>query len=69
MPLLDDYYSTPELSAELGVCVKTIERWTRLSEGPPLTKLGGKTYFRKDSTREWLKSREQSPKNTRRGRK
>jgi hypothetical protein len=58
MPLLDDYYSDPELADDLGVTIRTTKSWRDKRTGPPVTYIKGKPYYRKVSAREWLLSRE-----------
>lgn len=58
--LLDEYFSDHTLAAELGVHHRTVYRWHILREGPPATVIGRNRYYRKDSVRDWLKSREQT---------
>ena len=38
--LLADFLTQQEAAAELTVCERTLDRWRRLDEGPPITKLG-----------------------------
>jgi hypothetical protein len=38
--LLADFLEQDEAAAELKVCERTLDRWRRLGEGPPITKLG-----------------------------
>ncbi len=57
--LLTDYLTPAELAVELGVCARTIERWHRLREAPPRTKVGKRVLYRRESVAEWLRSCEQ----------
>ncbi len=57
--VLRDIYFTPEELAEaLGVTPRTIWRWQTMRTGPPRTKLGRKTLYRKTSVMEWLAAQE-----------
>ena len=57
--LLTDFLSRHEAAAELMVCERTLDRWKRLGEGPPVTKLGRRILYRRSSLRTWLLTREQ----------
>jgi Helix-turn-helix domain len=57
--LLAGYLSPDELAAELEVCTKTLDRWRVFDEGPPVTKIGRKTYYSRSGVAEWLREREQ----------
>jgi predicted DNA-binding transcriptional regulator AlpA len=59
--LLTDYISRTELAAELGICERTLIRWTDLGQAPPVTKLGRRPMFRRVAVAEWLARREQVP--------
>ena len=43
--LLADFLTPDEAAAELKVCERTLDRWRRLDEGPPITKLGRRILF------------------------
>ena len=58
-PFLSDYFTQEEAAAELKVCERTFDRWRRLDEGPPITKLGRRTLYRRSSVQAWLRAREQ----------
>jgi len=67
MPLLDDYYTDPELAGELRVKTRTTKSWRDKRTGPPVTYISGKPYYRKESVRQWLIDRERTySKRTRR---
>jgi hypothetical protein len=53
-PLLAEYMSEAEFAAEIGRTVRTVARWRSLGEGPPVTKIGIKNYYRRDSARAWM---------------
>jgi len=57
-PLLSDYFTQEEAATELKVSPRTIDRWRRLDEGPPITKLGRRTLYRRSSLQAWLCERE-----------
>jgi hypothetical protein len=56
--LLDDYISEIELAKQLNIGLRTLREWRTKGVGPPITYLGRRPYFHKESTRAWLKSRE-----------
>lgn len=56
--LLVDYMTRPELAVHLGVCERTLIRWCDRGEGPPMTKLGQRPLFRRQSVEAWLAARE-----------
>jgi len=56
--LLADFLTQDETAAELKVCERTLDRWRRLDEGPPITKLGRRVLYRRSSLLAWLHARE-----------
>jgi Helix-turn-helix domain len=56
--LLADFLTQEEAAAELKVCERTLDRWRRLDEGPPITKLGRRVIYRRASLEAWLRERE-----------
>jgi hypothetical protein len=56
--LLADFLTQEEAAAELRVCQRTLDRWRRLDEGPPITKLGRRTLYRRSSLQAWLRTQE-----------
>jgi Helix-turn-helix domain len=56
--LLADFLTQGEAAAELRVCERTLDRWRTLGEGPPITKIGRRVYYRRSTLREWLCARE-----------
>ena len=57
--LLDDYQSDAELAADFKISMRTLDRWVRLGEAPPHTKIGRRRLFRKQTTADWIRKREQ----------
>lgn len=57
--ILDGYLSRSKLAEQLGKHERTLERWSMLRIGPPITWVGRKPYYKIDSTRDWLRFREQ----------
>jgi hypothetical protein len=66
MPVLQDYYTLEELASELRVDVRTVQRWNQLRIGPPVTYMGKKPIFRKQSVPAWLASQEREQPRARR---
>jgi len=58
-PRLGEYLEPAELAAELKICTKTLDRWRALGSGPPITKIGHKTYYSRAGIIAWLRTREQ----------
>ena len=56
--LLADFLTQEEAAAELQVCERTLDRWRRLDEGPPITKLGRRILYRRSSVQAWLRAQE-----------
>jgi len=57
--LLADFLTQDEAAAELKICERTLDRWRRLREGPPITKIGRRILYRRSSLQAWLRTREQ----------
>jgi hypothetical protein len=58
-PLLSEYFTQEEAATELNVTARTLDRWQRLREGPPITKLGRRILSRRSSLLAWLRAREE----------
>ena len=54
-----EYFSPEQLGQFLGVTQRTIFRWDSLRCGPPRTKLGKRTLYKKSSVIAWLSAKEQ----------
>jgi hypothetical protein len=52
--LLSGYYTPEQLASELKRNRRTLARWAALGEGPPITRIGNKIYYRKTSAAAWL---------------
>ena len=57
-PLLSNYFTQKQAAAELRVTDRTLDRWQRLREGPPITKLGRRILYKRSSLQAWLHARE-----------
>ena len=56
--LLDGYLTPAETATELGVAVRTLDRWHLLRIGPPRTELGKRIYYRRAAVVAWIRGRE-----------
>ena len=56
--LLTDFLTQGEAAAELKICERTLDRWRRLGEGPPVTRLGRRILYRRFRVQAWLRARE-----------
>jgi DNA-binding transcriptional MerR regulator len=56
--LLGDYLTRSQAASELGVTSRTLANWEAAGEGPPITRVGARVLYRKESLLAWLVSRE-----------
>ena len=56
--LLAEYLTEDELAAELEISTRTLVRWRRLREAPPVTRVGRRILFRRSAVRDWLAARQ-----------
>jgi hypothetical protein len=61
--LLSEYMDRGTLAVQLGVHVRTLDRWEAERTGPPRTLIGRQVLYRISSLREWLLSQEQHTPN------
>ena len=59
--ITDDYAGRTEAAAFLRVSKKTLERWQAAGTGPAITKIGRTAYYRWETLRAWVASRERQP--------
>lgn len=52
--LLADYFSRQELADELGLTLRSLERWAWLRKGPARTKIGNRIYYHRAAVEAWL---------------
>lgn len=52
--LLVGWLTRAELSAQLGVAVNTLAKWTSMGVGPECIRVGPKVYYRVATVREWM---------------
>lgn len=57
--LLDGYLIKQELARQLGISVRTLDRWEVKRVGPPRIVIERTVLYNIDSARAWLASREQ----------
>ena len=67
--VLEGYLRREELAAQLGLNVRTLDRWEALRIGPPRVCVGRTILYNIQSVREWLDSHEHQafPTKRRRG--
>lgn len=53
--LLNDYLERSQLCEQLGVSARTLHRWDGLKIGPPVTRLGRRTLYKRSSVEVWLR--------------
>jgi hypothetical protein len=59
--LLVEYLTKKELAAQLHKTVRTIDRMNLAGGGPPPTRIGRTTLYRREAVIDWLRSREVLP--------
>lgn len=65
---LQDLIAEPDLAAQRGVSVRTLQRERALRIGPPFIKLGRKVFYRPEAVTDWLLACEQTqPRAAKRG--
>ena len=56
-----EYLTQSQLAAELGRSVRTLDRWALTGNGPPRTRIGRLTLYRRGGVIDWLKNLETMP--------
>ena len=59
-PILDGYISRESLAEQLNISTRTLDRWHGHRMGPPRCLIGRRVFYKVDSVRDWLASREQT---------
>jgi hypothetical protein len=54
----EGYDSEEQTAAEFGVDARTLKRWRALRKGPPVTYLGRRPIYNRESKMRWLKAQE-----------
>jgi Helix-turn-helix domain len=57
-PILSQFFTKEDLAAELGLNMRTLDRWEALGIGPPRTLVGRQILYRRSSLLKWLASQE-----------
>jgi hypothetical protein len=57
--LLKDYLTEESLAREIGVTIRTLRRWRKERQGPPITHVGRKVVYSIEGLRRWLAANEQ----------
>jgi DNA-binding transcriptional MerR regulator len=56
--VLSGYITPKELAQDLGIDVRSLQRWASLGLGPPLTDIGKKRVYSRASVLAWLAEQE-----------
>lgn len=67
MAIRDDYLTSDAAAEELGVTVRTLQRWAAERTGPARTRVGRKVLYRRAAVEEWLRRAEEMPVRDRAG--
>ena len=58
--LLADWISREQLARALDLTTDTLSRWEARRQGPPCTRIGRKTFYRRAAIQAWIRSQEQA---------
>jgi predicted DNA-binding transcriptional regulator AlpA len=58
--LLADWISREQLARALGLTADTLSRWEARRQGPPCTRIGRRTFYRRAAIQEWIRAQEQA---------
>ena len=58
--LLADWISREQLACALDLTTDTLSRWEARRQGPPCTRIGRKTFYRRAAIQEWIRAQEQA---------
>ena len=56
--VLSGYLTKAQLAEQLGRSVRTLDRMALSGDGPPRTKIGRTTLYRREAVLDWLRSQE-----------
>jgi hypothetical protein len=59
--VLANYFDRREAGEQLGRTPRTLIRWEKMREGPPVTRIGREPFYHRDSFAEWVRAQERSP--------
>ena len=66
--VLSDLLPEGALAAQLGITIRTLQRWRQLRKGPPWLAIGRAIFYRAAATRDWILRQERGQQRTGRGR-
>lgn len=58
--LFADWISREQLARALALTTDTLSRWEARRQGPPCTRIGRKTFYRRAAIQEWIRAQEQA---------
>ena len=58
--LLADWISREQLARALDLTTDTLSRWEARRQGPPCTRIGRMTFYRRVAIQEWIRAQEQA---------
>ena len=58
--VLADWISREQLARALDLTTDTLSRWEARRQGPPCTRIGRKTFYRRAAIQEWIRAQEQA---------
>lgn len=61
--ILAEYLPAAEAAQQLGVSKRTLKRWEQLRRGPPVTRVGRRNLYRRESLMRWLAKQEKNAPN------
>ena len=56
-----DLLPRAEVARQFDVCQRTLRRWEKSRQGPPVIRVGKRVYYRIESVRRWLLDQEAGP--------
>jgi Helix-turn-helix domain len=57
-PITADLLPRAEVARQFDVCQRTLRRWEKSRQGPPVIRVGKRVYYRTESVRRWLLEQE-----------
>jgi hypothetical protein len=66
--LLKDYLTEEALAREIGITIRTLRRWRKERQGPPITHVGRKVVYSIEGLRRWLAANEREMPRAKRAR-
>jgi len=59
--ILSEYLTKAELAAQLHRSIRSVDRWALTGDGPPCTRVGRRSLYRRVAVVEWLRGLEITP--------